>query len=69
MSLTFGVPVLVALRAALSKCFWWRAQKGHHLGKMLFIVQVAILRCAKEPTALKQIPDLIVHYQLDSRRQ
>ena len=55
---TFSIPILTTFVASLEKLLGGWPQKGDHLGKVEFIVQMAVLNSAKESTSFKQVPNL-----------
>jgi len=55
---TFRVPVPHTILASIQEFLRWRSQKGNHLGKMLFIIEIVIPYCAEKPFSFVKIPDL-----------
>jgi hypothetical protein len=66
---TLGIPVQMTLLASVQKFLWGRSDQRHHLCKMLFVVEVAILDGTEQTAHFEEIPDLhnVRIWRLDRR--
>jgi hypothetical protein len=52
-SLTLRIPILTGIFMQFQELSRWRPQEGDHLGKMLFVIKLAIFHGVKESRLFK----------------